>query len=57
MGLLDFIAMMFKQVAFLGVVSQAGLDFPHNFRACLKSVQEINNLLVPEAVKLLIEQL
>jgi hypothetical protein len=33
------------------------LDLPHNFRACLDSVQEVSNLLVPEAVKLFIGRL
>jgi hypothetical protein len=57
LGLLDFVAMMFKQVAFLELISHLKLDLPHNFRACLDSVQEVSNLLVPEALKLLIDQL
>ncbi len=57
MGLLNFVALVFKQVAFLDLVSHAGLDIPHNFQECLRSVQSISNLVVPEAVKLLINKL
>ncbi len=57
MGLLDFVAMMFMQVAFLDVISRARMDFPHNFMACLQNVKNVNNMLVPEAIKLLVDQL
>jgi hypothetical protein len=49
--------MIFKQVAFLGVISRAGLDIPHNLRACLHNIEEASNLLVPETIKLLVDQL
>jgi hypothetical protein len=39
------------------VISWTGLDFPHNFRAFLDSFIEINNPLVPEAIKSLVDQL
>ncbi len=57
MGLLDFVTMMFKQVAFLNAISQSGLDIPLNFKECLKSVENVSNFLVPEAIKLLIDKL
>jgi hypothetical protein len=57
MGLLDFVAMMFKQVAFLSVISNAGLDIPLNFMECLKNVQKVSNLLVPETVRLFVDKL